>query len=441
MNPVIVHLRNIFPELPLPAAQHALHWTFDQQINALGPEFYSKVVPLHLSLNMEYSVLCHQLRHSFSFPDQISHDQAMEQLAAALCLAELLEHTYQYYLIVPREVVRLRRQQQVYRDLLTEMGGYTFSPRLTEIEPVSVGWSLTQLIRDNTALANWYRLLATRSKRVLNFLDLVGTNSSVFHDFVSLLDEYTNPFFAYFAWCFFLPRLTANLFLIVKHTIPWPWMDDKEKALGWSLRFETQIQRKWFDLGNDIVWVLVGLSNCFILTGVLAPVGIYLNLFAFAFDIANSALRTHVELNRLYKLQDDYQQMYLEAENDESREAIKEYQNYLNYRVNFEKLRLGLHLSGTIAVLLAMSLAIPALAVNPVLPLIGAILLILIWIAAFVLTQMLEQYRPNENLEKPVSVGKTGFFAPKKEVPVDDPVPVLSDEEDEMSAELQPLII
>ncbi|KTD62414.1 hypothetical protein [Legionella shakespearei] len=438
MNPVIVHLRSIFPELPLPAAQHSLHWTFDQQINALGPEFYSKVVPLHLSLNMEYSVLCHQLRHSFSFPDQISHDQAMEQLAAALCLAELLEHTYQHYLIVPREVARLRRQQQVYRDLLTEMGGYTFSPRLPEMKPVSVGWSLTQLIRDNTALANWYRLLVTRSKRVLNFLDLVVTNSPMFHDFVSLLDEYTNPFFAYLAWCFFLPRLITNLFLMVKHTIPWPWMDDKEKALDWYLRFEAQIQRRWFELGNDAVWVFVGLSTCFILTGVLAPLGVYLTLFAFAFDIANSALRAYVELNRLYELQDDYQQMYLEAEDDESREAIKEYQNYLNYRVNFEKLRLGLHLAGTVAVLLAMSLAIPALATNPVLPLIGAVLLILIWIAAFVLTQMLEQYRPDEHLEKPVSVGKTGFFAPKK-APVDEPDPTLFDEE-ELSGEVQPLM-
>lgn len=438
MNPVIVHLRSIFPELPLSAAERSLHWTFDQQINALGSDFYSKVVPVHLSLNMEYSVLCHQLRHSFSFPEQISHDQVIEQLTAALLLAELLEHVHHHYLIVPREVARLRKQQQVYRDLLTEMAGYTFSPKLSEKEPIEVGLSLSQQIRDTTLSANWFRLLITRSKRVLNFLDLVGTGSTMFRNFVALMDKYTNSFFAYFAWCFFLPRLVANLFLIAKHTIPWPWMDDKEKALDWSLRFETQLQRRWFDLSYDLVWVMVGLSNCFILTGVLAPLGIYLTLCAFTFDIANSSLRTYIELNRLYKLQNEYTRMYHEAEDDGSKQAIKEYQHYLNYRIHFEKLRLGLHLAGTVAVLLAMSLAIPALAVNPVLPLIGAILLILIWVAAYALTQVLEHYRPNEHLEKSAAVSKIGFFAKKNESLVNESAPGLEDDD---TVELEQLVM
>ena len=73
---------------------------------------------------------------------------------------------------------------------------------------------------------------------------------------------------------------------------------------------------------------------------------------------------------------------------------------FISNRINFEKLRLGLHLAGIIAIFLAMSLAIPALAINPVIPLIGAILLIVIWAATFILTRNLEQYRPNDNVEK-----------------------------------------
>jgi hypothetical protein len=255
----------------------------------------------------------------------------------------------------------------------------------------------------------------TRAKRVLNFLDLVGTGSATYSQFVSTMDQYTNSFFAYIAWCFFIPRLSVNLFLILKHTIPWPWMDEKEKALDWTVRFQAQLQRHWFELGNDLVWVSVGLINCFILTGILAPVSVYFTLFAFAFDVANSSLRAHIELNRLYKLDSEYKILLQSADSEESRKAIKDYQNYLHHRIQFEQLRLGLNLAAAIAIFLAMCLAIPVLAVNPVLPFIGAILLIVIWAATFVLTRSLEQYRPPDNVEKPSGIAQLGFFARKSE--------------------------
>ena len=413
MTPVIIHLRSLFSEFPL-LSEESRYWTFDEKIKNLGPDFYSKFVSLHPVLNLEYSILCHQIRHNFSHPQQVSHDQVIEQLTSALMIAQLLEYTALHYLIVPREVVRLRRQQRVYMELLAEMADYTFSTKLFNPDsPVDAGLSLTQRIREHTAQINWYRLLITRSKRVLNFLDLVGTGSETYRNFIGFLDKYTNPFFAYLAWCFFIPRLSTNIFLIFKHTIPWPWMDDKEKSLHWLIRFEAQIKRRWFELGNDIVWVALGLANCFILTGALAPFSIYFTLFAFAFDVANSSLRTFIELDRLNNLQKYYAELYKQSDNEATRKSIKEYQHFLSNRINFEKLRLGLHLAGTIAIFLAMSLAIPALAINPVVPLIGAILLIIVWGATFTLTRTLEQYRPNDNVEKPSNVAQIGFFSRK----------------------------
>lgn len=415
MTPVIVHLRSNIPDLPPLAESDTLHWTFYERIKSLGPKFYQKIVPMHPVLNLEYSILCHQIRHNFSFPHQVSQDQVVQQLTAALMLAELLEQVHLHYLIVPREVVRLRAHQKLYKEMLSDMAGYTFPTRNSKLDPEQVSFSLTQYVRDNTAQVNWFRLLATRTKRVLNFLDLVGTGSEAYSNFVHFMDHYTNPFFAYIAWCFFIPRLTTNLFLLAKHTLPWPWMDEKEKELEWRIRLEVQLQRRWFELGNDLVWVSVGLLNCFLLVGALAPFSIYLTLFAFAFDIANSSLRTYIELNRLYKLEEEYDALYCAADSEESRKAIRDHQHFISNRIGFEKLRLNLNLAGTIAIFLAMSLALPALAVNPVLPLIGAILLIIIWISTYTLSRAVENYRPNDNVEKPSGVVQFGLFARKNE--------------------------
>lgn len=416
MTPVITHLRANFLELPLPAEQQLLNWTFDASLKKLGPDFYRKIIPLHPVLNMEYSVLCNQLRHNFSNPQQISQDQIIEQLITALMLAELLEHIHLYYLIVPREVERLRRQQELYRGLLAEMAGYSFTTKATNIEAVQVGLSLSQQIRNNTALTNWFRLLFTRSKRFLNFLDLVGTGSDGFRNFVSIMDKYCNPVLAYVAWCFFIPRFSVNLFLMVQHIIPGFWMDEEEKSLGFYVRLVAQIQRRWFELVNDSVWITIGILNCFILTGAaLAPVSVYLTLVAFVIDVAAASFRAYIELNRLYTIQEEYTDLFQQEENPGNQKAIEDYQNFITQRIKFEQLRLGLSVCATTSIFIVMCLAIPPFAVNPIIPLIGAILLLVIWVASFTLTRTIEQYRPNDTVEMPSKLTKIGFFAKKQE--------------------------
>lgn len=433
MTPVIKHLRTLYPELPSLGEHPSLNWTFTDKVKKMGPEFYSKIVPIHPILNIEYSILCHQLRHNFSFPERIRQDQVIEQLTAALMMAELLEQLNLHYLDVPREVARLRRQQHVYRSILVELTGESYLAKdLRVLADVEVGLSLTQQIRENTAWFNWFRLLLTRGKRVLNFLDLVGTGSESYRRFMFLVDLYTNPVFAYLAWVFFIPRFTANIFLVAKHTLPF-WLDEEELALGWRVRLLGQLQRRWFELGNDSVWVTVGLLNCFVFVGPLAAFGVYFTLFAFAFDVANTSFRAYLELNRLYKMHAEYTELYHQEQDPEARQAIKDYQNFIKHRVGFEQLRLGLTVAGAIAVFIAMSLAVPAAVVfNPLMPLVGAILLILIWTATFTLTLALEHYRPNDNVEKPAKLSKIGFFAPKPEVK---PQPAPADSIDDIAPE------
>lgn len=412
MTPVIRHLRAHFKELPMLAEPGSLEWIFDQQVNKLGPDFYKKIIPIHPVINLEYSVICQQLHHHFLFPDGIKPGQIREELIAALMLAELLEHVHQHYLNVPREVLRLRRHQKLFKELLGKISDYTFAPESKSAEELKVGLSLTQHIREYTVFTNWYRLLVVRSKRALDLLD-VALNSPLYKKFVVAMNKYMNPVLVQVGWAFYTPRLLTNLYLLLKHVIPGFWLSEDEKKLGWFIRLQAQLQRRWFEIGNDSVWVLLGIINGFILTGTLAPFAIYLTVSAFAYDVVIAALRAYIELDRLYKLKEAYNDMYNGEEHVDRKQEISDYQRFLDNRISFELLRFSLHVSGTVAILLAMVCALPVLGLNPFIPFIGAVWLIGICISSYILTQVLERYRPVDAVDKPASAAALGFFSHK----------------------------
>jgi hypothetical protein len=417
MGPVTQHLRAALPDLPQPCVGSSLYWNFNISLKALAPAFYNKIVPLHPLLNVEYSILCNQLRQDFLFPKKEQRQQVTERLNAALMFCELLEHIHQHYLVVPREVVRLRKQQQLFRTLLFQLAGYTFAKNLDEKEAIDINFSLSQRIRDLTIQTNWYRILINRSKRVVNLLNIVITDSQSFNTFVNYLDKYANPLLGYFGLLFHVPRLLGNLFLIIKHTVPGSWMSDKESSLSWTTRLFSQIQSCWFEIGNDAVWTLVSALNLFLLLGSLASGAVYVSAVAFAFDAVNAAARAYVELNRLYSLQDDYQKMLTKESNLEKQESIRTHLKHIENRIHFEHLRFGLHVSGTVLICAAMALTLPILAVSPPVLLASAIFLLLLWAINFTLTRKLDNYRPNETIEVPTaSVSQLGVFATKKRV-------------------------
>lgn len=422
MTPVIQHLRNKFPQLPMPLQADSLHWNFDSEIKNLGAVFYRELVLFHPILMLEYSVTCSQLADKLSNSKPISRQQITKDLEAALLLAQLMEHLHKAYLNVPREVLRLRRHQVIYKELLEKIAGYSFnvSPMIEEDLALEVGLSLSQYIRDTTAFANPFRLFVTRGKRFLNFLNLVVTSSVLLKDFMELFDKFGNPVLAYVSWLFFIPRLATNLFLLIKHLAPGSWMSEEEQSLGWWVRLQVQLQRRWFELFNDKLWFTLGILSCFVLIGTLAPTGAYFAVAAFALDIAYASIRALIELKRTYQAQTDYTKMYNQActdGNHEKAQEIQDYQIFLAKRIKFEQMRLGLSVATTVGIFLAMCLAIPVLAVNPIFPLVGAALLMVIWIANYILTQKLENYRPNDAIAMPTNLTKFGIFTPKPEPP------------------------
>lgn len=411
MTPITRRLQDILSELPFPQVEkNPLNWTFTENIKKLGPDFYRKVIPLHLVLSLEYSLLGQQLRAKFLSKELVKQKEIEEQLITALMMAELLEHIYQCYLNVPREVVRLRQHQILYRELLAELSKpLPGKPKKLETNP-----SFSQDVRNTTVFLNLYRLLFIRSKRAFDVIATLGTVSESYRNFVKVLDKYTDPILADLAWLFFIPRLSVNLFLLIKHTLPGPWMSKEEKSLGLSVRFSAQMQRRWFELGNDSIWMTAGLINRFVLTGALAPFAIYVSITCFAIDIILSVTRAYIELSRLYEVRKQYEAMLKQTTSLEEIKSIKEHLEAINNQLNFEWLRLGSHMMTTTAIFLSMVVAAPILAFNPLIITIGAVCLVAVCFINFALFQIIDESRPKDTLVIPQGgLSKLGFFAQK----------------------------
>lgn len=406
-----------------------LNKAFSEQIQALGLDFYKKIVPSHLVLNIEYSLLGQQILRNIASQKIERKNQIIEQISSALLLAEILENTYKKYLIVPREVLRLREQQRLYRTILAEIQEINHVEAANG-DPVSVGLSFSNELRARTLIVNLYRLLFLRGKRALDLIAMKDFSADWYRRMIVNLDNCTDPAIPHLGWLFYLPRLLVNLYLMGLHLIPGSWMEQEERDLGWQLRFQAQLQRRWFELANDIVWVSVGVVNCFILVGALTPIATYLAIVFFAYDVATSAIRTYLELNRLYELRKQYQEMPLTAAN---KNEVEEHLKVLDEQIKFETLRLGSHALSAIGISLSMCCAAPIFALNPVIPLIGALCLVIICLINFALVPIINYKRPKDIIDAPSGVAELGIFGKPKNRPIES-LPVLdnhldSDEE------------
>lgn len=392
---------------------NSLSSSFSECIKTLGPEFYREIIPSHLVLNLEYRLLGQKIRSALLSEQPIKKERMRDQLLSALLLAELLEHVYEHYLTVPREVVRLRAQQKIYREVFNKINPIV--PQNLEYEKVMpLDVSFSQYVREETAHINFYRLLFLRSKRVFDLIAFLNLGSNWYRYLICTLDKYTDPVLPHIAWVFFLPRLLVNLFLFLKHIIPTPWMDEKEKSLGEFIRFQAQLLRRWFELGNDLTMFTVGLINGFVLTGILAPVALYLSIATFGFDVFMSAGRTYIELNRLYELYKEYQNMPIDAEH---KEELTQQLKLIQSEINFEMLRFGSHTLTTTGIFLAMCCMAPILGLNPAILLVSSIFLVCISLINFILAPIINHFRPKDIIDIPSGgVRSLSFFAKKPEI-------------------------
>ncbi|MDI9819069.1 hypothetical protein [Legionella sp. PL877] len=404
MTAVLQRLNYQMSCLPIDPYEVTSSWEFSEYLAKQQTTSFQPFIEAHALLALEYSILCSQLAHDFTdlaAKDTLTAERVedcVKSLVTALLLAELLTHLYRYYLNVPREVCRLEKEQALYR-LFLQNCGYQF-PQTGKVIARTDAGSYTRKVRDVTAALNLPRQLAGRVRRLLITLVPVAKNFSYFCRFVAFIDPWAAPVLGYIAWVFYIPRFLVNVALFLKHILPGFGLA-KEKELPLWIRVKTQLERRWFELGNDSLWLAGGLLNCFILTGTLAPVGLYLTVALFLFDAAWAGLRAFVELRRLSNLQaqyDEIQRTTGSVDNPSQMEGGIQYQAHLQQRIEFERKRLLLSVFNTAALFLAMCLAIPALAVNPIIPLIGAILLVAITFINYAAGKWVEKQRPSDKL-------------------------------------------
>lgn len=381
-------------------------WAFREHISQ-NVETFKKIVYDHQVLSVEYSAHCALARELIQTEGQDEHNKTkiIRQLEAALILAELLEHIHQYYLMVPREVSRLRNEQTVYRDHLAKYG-YTFGN--THIEPFKVTQSASKTIREQTLPVNLVRHMVARTRRLLVLITPTVNDSNHYSGVIGSMDHIVVPALSYAAWLFFVPRAFVNIWLTGKHVIPGSWMSDHEKALGWKIRFKSQMERRWFELGNDIAALVVNLLNCFLFVGAMTPIGLYVTAASLAYDVGLACLRAYIEISRLKKLEDSYKEMLAHGMLNSAGERIpltaeeveetNGYIRHLHERISYEQKRLYMQVMIAATLLIAFALTFPLFAFNPIIPIVGAAIAVLTTIAWYQSIKWVVRQKPADKV-------------------------------------------
>lgn len=235
--------------------------------------------------------------------------------------------------------------------------------------------SFSQAVNTFANDGNPFRLLFVRLRRLLIESAKLAPNTSLYYHNIKELQTVTESVFRYiFAWIWFVPRLSKNFFLIIKHTSPCPlWMSREEQSLGYSKRFWIQIYRRWFDIARDLAWMIAGLIQCFILTGPLTPLGTYVSIAQQCCDLFLFALRAYIEITRLKKMQDAYK-VGDEVEN----QAIKKlYIAEIQQQIKKSERKCMQAMINAGVLIIALSLMTPLCASYPILAVIGAAIAVL----------------------------------------------------------------
>ncbi|WP_181879409.1 hypothetical protein [Legionella donaldsonii] len=390
-------------QLPVtsPGDNEIINWEFGKELAKQPATFFHPMISKHLELNVTYSVLCTRLLHDFSRPG-VSKAELVEQLVAALMMAELLTPLYRDFLGEWHEVARLQDDKKVFRDLLATQN-YSFGASEDKAIALSA-WS-GQRVRGATPNWNFPRLMFGRSRRLFTTLVPIIKDFEFVRDYliesklgrkVAAVDPYLGVIVSHASWLFFAPRLTVNSIVLLSFIVPSWWTAAKEKKMGLWLGFLGQLQQRWFELGNDSLWMTSGLLNCFVLTGPLAPLGIYVTLSLFLFDVLWARLRARIEHNRLTGQQKVYDDMALEIGGEETKEwlELKSYREHFAQRVEFEDRRLFVTLVNTQTLMFGMCFAFPAFAASPLLPFLGALIVLTTTFMVNRHLQALGQLRP-----------------------------------------------
>ena len=391
MAEILHQLRPRVNELPdtLTDATHTT-WTFSDQISNKDAAFYNSLAINRPLLAAQYRVQCAQL--IVMFRNESTDRHAFLQAAeAALVMAELLEHVYRR-LEETEDLNRLHADKARLRIFLSQR----YPQFKTTTIPTPNPPAKTLFLRKQVDIWTPRRLLLVRIRRTI-LATIVLEQFAMCRPGVRAIEYFTNPFFSHVAWVFFIPRLSMNLIFLGKHLIPHPWMSAQERALPWTTRLQTymDMHRHSFELVNDIGWFLCGVLSCFLCTGAWLPIRAYLAIGMQLGEFVISYLRCSIEINRLKILEKEYHAGCANG----TLTFDEKYFEALKNRIEHEYRTYHLEMTRNILLNLSIVTILPLfVAINPLIPIAGALLAVTTSISIILWTSYNSNNRPEDDL-------------------------------------------
>jgi hypothetical protein len=336
----------------------------------------------YLDLVYEYNVL-----RALIFKDKQNNLVNHEKITTALKMARVFTELNEKYLNVSREAARFRHEQREYEALLNYA---QLSPKI-----INNDFSFSPWLRGSTRTVNPKRLLVSRARKLLIMMDLLFQKFPQYGQIIRMMESYTAPFFLHQSWCWFVPRLLMDVFLIGKHTLYCPlWMSEEEHSVPWTMRFKTQWTYRFRNLTNDAPWLLASLVTCFLLTGTWLPMATYFAVATQCYDL--------IVFGCLWPLADESRFQKIIGRYDEQ----NEFHGALQHRISFERRNSSLQFKNFCGLTFSTALMLPeCVALSPYIPLTGALLM-------FMITLITWHYQENINHERD-QIYDVKFFSPK----------------------------
>lgn len=281
-----------------------------------------------------------------------------------------------------------------------------------------------------TGTTNWYRLFAIRLKRVFEAVVPVLkmlNHKTMMKEYIRVITKVSNcsyGFLALLSWSFYLPRIIANTVLLIKHTVPGSWMSEQERSIALSVRLKQQLEKRWFELVNDSIWVIGGLLTCFVISG--APAA-YITFALYGVDCVVMAVKSVLQWRKLNNKKQELDDSIKRFESKKLEllaygEATSQTTNGLEAKIcrliamseqcqqqmSYQLRLASVSMATTIGLFIAVGLTLPFIA-NPIVMLVGASLVVAVCLAGFIARKLLEKHNP----EKKVSASQvmnTTFF-------------------------------
>ena len=367
-------------------------WEYSLELAACKPADLEKDIDDIETLELEYSIFLTQLVALYKDGWKNFDKEKKDLFVRVMKRNEQLEFIYQNYLNVPRKVTGLQLDQRIFRRVLSKME-YDISTdvRLTPSSKTSVQ------LRNITLYGNFPRNLLARLRRVLvalpPVLDDIHANQA--NHLIKHYDPTALFLFSHAAWVFFLPRLLTNVFFLIKHSVRYEGMNEKEQNLDTWFRIKTQLKRRAFELTNDTMWFSLGLLNAFVFTGALAPIGLMATVGVLAMDVILASIRWSVEVARLERLLTKYQMILMVRPDDKETLNLS---SHIKQRLSYEKKQLSIQVISTSILLAAFCFSGLIFPVNPILAMTCLSIAVAVTLCNFIGTRLYEKLKPNDKL-------------------------------------------